>query len=1578
MSCLRTLVLAALCAVLVPAASQANPNVYVSRFWHNHQPLYWPEWNSNGSQTSRGQFAWDSIVLKPSQNYGYLNLNPVTGQHPENNLSDIFGLQDRVTSYQSGPRNSLTGFNSAGGFAISYSGSLIDNVRQLGSVNQLGYGGGWNSGYREARGWKTPAGSTRMDLVGFTYHHSLAPLLPKSVFRKEVQIFKQAWWKAWGGNSDLSDHSKGFFPTEMGYSRHLIDVLTEEGYQWVIVASHHISRTCPTYNTKANPEGSYNIFSSPPNKADQLGPSPTNGWWYSEPNPGNAAWNVAPFAYQLQKVKYVNPETGAEKTMIAVPSDDVLSYRFGYANEGIGQIGASISPFATDASRPVIVMPSTDGDNAWGGGSSSWFEATPQFFNGSASAGYKPTTPQDFVSAFGGNAPMTHVEDGAWIFPEMDYGSPNFMKWIEPPVATVANRGFTTVPGTQIDMETPGFALKFYSYAPLMAGANWVETAEQILRAEGGSVEAWKIQDPYNNLGNGQWTGANEVEQAWHIYLKGLDSGFNYYGGLGNDDEMKPGLATRRAVEKLTPWMTTARRNNDRTGPTVLKPQRFPYNPGGFTFGWFNQQPQIPNNAFLKRMNSEFYIWTHAYDLNGISADNVKLKIRVDADGTNPLNSNQNETYAGGAEVGQWVTITMNKREMPKTREALNAAAANSQIDYFLPVQADAVADYYFAKITDVSLPGFRSKLLDYYIEATDSKGNTSKSEIQHVWVDDYSAQTNGGGGGGGGGASSAVTLSPTNPVAGQPVTVTYNPAGRSLASANAVNIHHGYNQNTEANWTPLPGLAMTKSGSNWVSIYNVALNATTIALCFNNGSGTWDNNGGGNWNFNVTNSPPTNPPPAPTHLSVLNVTTNSVSLRWSNAATANSYIVYRGGVSNASTPDLNFVDTNCLPNTEYTYAVAAVNSVGASSLSTNVQARTLFLPVEPTNIRVTAPSLAVSNTNTSYFFSGHAGFGLTNGLTWSNSANGSTGFIPFSGATSASGWAWLINIVLTGGTNMLSFSGIYPTNLPPVQTGTDAPANYDGWDSGYTGGAGFGPWVMSIAGSGGTFFADASIVATNGSDSAQNYGSSWISGAGSGTVFGAWSFSSAGNGAFLFGNPANVGISGMGPKAFQLRGSGTTGNNFATANRPLAQPLQVGQSLSFLWGINWDCDATNGNKGFALLTGANEIVTVNNSTNADIAVNGVKTGFGYGTTAMRWAFKLLTANSLQITANDRDGSGTFTTNITVSGAPSSLRFYAANMENNANREPYFDDFRIEGSLYNNMHVGAPKGFGLWAFNGGSIVARRNLPATLETGDVLTIRMDNNIIDNGGKVGFALATSAGTNRFSFYFTGGGSSYQIDDAVTGRPSQTAYTDSGLLLTFKMTGSNTYTLNTGGAVVAGTLPPGEPITQLAVFNNNAGSGTERNFYVGEMTFTEQPITNMVTTVLAPSVFVQSGDMTDGIPDAWWIQYFGTTSGASASEDSDGDGFTNAQEYVLGTHPKDAASTFRITSIERNGTNTAVYWSSVEGKSYQLQGKTSLAILNWTNLAVPPVTALSNSASAGHPGSAAEHFYRVILAQ
>lgn len=881
----------------------ANSNVHVSRFWHNHQPLYWPEWNTNGGETNRGEYAWDSISLKFNRSYPGSN-----SQHPENDLEDIFGKDDRRNAYQSGPRNSLASFDSRGGFALSYSGSLIDNVRQLGGGGHLGYGGGWNQGNTEARGWTTPSGSPRLDLVGFTYHHSLAPLLPKEVLRKEIRIFKQAWWKAWGGNPDLSDHSKGFFPTEMGFSRHIVDVLHEEGYEWVIVASHHLSRTCPTYLDQFDLENNnYNIFSSPPNRADLLGPSPTEGWWYAEPNPGNAAWNVAPFAYQLHRAQYIDPITGKETTIVMVPSDDVLSYRYGYSNEGIGKIGNHISPHATDPNRPVIVMPSTDGDNAWGGGSSSWFEATPQLFNDSASAGYVPTTPQDFVNAHGAAAPVVHIEDGAWIFPESDYGSPYFLKWIEPPVA--APDSSTVYPGTLVDMETPGFALKFWSWAPVITGSNWVETAEQILRDEGGTVEDWKIQAPYD--WDGTWTGANDVELAWHIFLKGLDSGFNYYGGLGNDDEVKPALATTRAIQKLQPWMTSERLAKDRTAPSVLKPQRFPYNPGGYTFGWFNSIPGGDQN-YLKKMPSEFYIWTHAYDVSGIFS--LNLKIRIDNDGINPLDSKHNELYAGGNEVGEWITIPMTRRALPNTQEDLNTAANNGQINYF--IQPPELADYYFARISNNKVPGFRGKLLDYYIEATDNLGNLHQSEIQHVFVEDD-------------GNASEPPATPSAPNASATNSSTVELSWASVADTAGYNV---FRNGTFV--TNVEGTSYSDSPLSAETTYQYTLQAYNPAGDSEISEAS-----------SVTTPAAPNAPDTPTGLSANPLSASAIELEWSPTPNATEYQLRRDGVEIAQTTTTGYIDSGLNASSTYTYSVIAGNEGGFSSPSATASATTLTAP---------------------------------------------------------------------------------------------------------------------------------------------------------------------------------------------------------------------------------------------------------------------------------------------------------------------------------------------------------------------------------------------------------------------------------------------------------------------------------------------------------------------------------------------------------------------------------------------------------------------------------------------------------
>lgn len=894
------------CGLTLSALPAKAQTVYVSRFWHNHQPTYWPEWNGNGDQNSRMQYTQDSIVLKGGQDfYGDGK------QHPENDLSDIFGKGDRVASYQSGPRNSLASLADHAGFAMSYSGSLIEGVNSLGQANNLGYGSGWWNGYREATEWVTPKGSRRMDMVGFTYHHSLAPLLPKAVLRKEIQTFKQAWWKAWNKNSDLSDHSKGFFPTEMAFSTELIDVLVDEGYEWAIVASHHLSRTCPTYNTKADPEGSFNIASSPPNRADQMGPSPTEGWWYSEPNPGNAAWNVSPFAYQLHKVKYVNPSTGAEKTMIAVPSDDVLSYKAGYSGAEVGMISGNIAPYANDSAHPVMVLPSTDGDNAWGGGSSSWNESTPSFFSSCQNSGYQTTTIQDFVNDFGGAATLAHVEDGAWIFPEMCYGSPYFLKWLEHPLNP--DHLSSCYPGTMVDLETPGFALKFWSYAPLMAGANWCETAEQIMKDEGGTVEAWKIQAPYNWNGDGSWNSPNVVELAWHIYLGGLDSGFNYYGGLGNDDEMKPALATKNAIEKLQSYMST-RLGSDQTPPTALRPQRFPYNPGAYTFGWFNNTSAEP--GFLKKMESDFYVWTHIYDVSGVQS--ATLKIRLDKDGYNTMGNNDNETYAGGNDVDAWISVPMTMRTLPNTREALNAAADHGEIDYG-NVQPPFIADYYFAKIDNSVAANFRDKLIDYYVEATDGQGNVSKSDIQHVFVEDDGAAP------------------PVPP--GQPTNV-----GATAISSSKIFLSWTAGSNAVSYVVKRDGSEIdTTSAVNYTDSGLTPLTSYSYTLIARNASGDSSESA----SANATTWDPPVIPNMPSGLVSIAVSHAQINLEWDAVDGATAYVVKRDSLP-VATPSANaFSDTGLTPQTSYSYTIAATNEAGTSADSATAEATTGTAPQE-------------------------------------------------------------------------------------------------------------------------------------------------------------------------------------------------------------------------------------------------------------------------------------------------------------------------------------------------------------------------------------------------------------------------------------------------------------------------------------------------------------------------------------------------------------------------------------------------------------------------------------------------------
>ena len=229
---------------------------------------------------------------------------------------------------------------------------------------------------------------------------------------------------------------------------------------------------------------------------------------------------------------------------------------------------------------------------------------------------------------------------------------------------------------------------------------------------------------------------------------------------------------------------------------------------------------------------------------------------------------------------------------------------------------------------------------------------------------------------------------------------------------------------------------------------------------------------------------------------------------------------------------------------------------------------------------------------------------------------------------------------------------------------------------------------VMTVAIPSGAF------AQTNAFDFGANYGGGgepgWTNDANAGFGFGPWIINNNNNGSSIFagnfiGNPADAGISGMSTESFALYANPAGSGAFVTASRPLLSALKVGETFSMQWGINWDGDnGTNGNKGFNLFVGGTQVVNVNNGGNSDIQFNTINTGFGFGTQAMTWSFTYTNASTLFVSANDRDGSGTFSTNITIGGGISSFSLYASQLAPGDNRQPYFNDLAVvpEPSTY--------------------------------------------------------------------------------------------------------------------------------------------------------------------------------------------------------------------------------------------------------------------------------------------------------
>ncbi len=685
----------------------------------------------------------------------------------------------RFGPYTSWPRNAIEAGDHLPflGAQVSFSGSLIENLNAL---EAAGVNGGmwnnWDFSYRAAQSNLSALGNRRLEMVAFGYHHPLMPLIGERDIRMQLRLHKLIHGQTWFSGANTA-FSKGLFPPETAFSTRMIPALVAEGLEWVLVDNIHFDRACFGYpHTNAS-----NLFQ--PNRADQVNPDPaaSGGRWVQLQNLWAPSRVSVPFGYQPHYAQHVDPETGAISRIVAVPAaryEGNEDGRGGYGAFLYDQVMDAYLPDNDDPDHPMFVMLHHDGDN-FGGGSEGYYNHNFQNMVNwvQSDPDYEVSTVNDYLDRFPVDpADVIHIEDGSWA--GADNGDPEFKKWLGG------------------DVSAGAVSPDINSWAALVAARNHVLTLEQVDPVDLDSTAEM------TSILNG--SGA-PIHRAWHYLLVAQASDYWYWDGTEVwDSNVTRGsnLATAQTDPALAAAFFV-----DQTPPTVFVPQREPYNPGGFEWG-ATPEP------------SDFEVWTLAHDYSGLTR--VTLRWRVDQDGVNPLASIQNETYAGGPEVGPWQSVEMTGADVPTPAGVLAASVK---------------ARRYGAMIT-----GQTDVLIDYYVEAEDTLGNVEKSDIMHVWV----GQSNGGGGGG-----ERVTVDPEPPVAGQNVTIAYDAAGGPLAGASSVFLHYGFNA-----WNPVIGTDPAMSDPDGDGVWEVTVpvipTATTLDMVFNNGAGTWDNNNGQDWSFAV------------------------------------------------------------------------------------------------------------------------------------------------------------------------------------------------------------------------------------------------------------------------------------------------------------------------------------------------------------------------------------------------------------------------------------------------------------------------------------------------------------------------------------------------------------------------------------------------------------------------------------------------------------------------------------------------------------------------------------------------------
>ena len=112
-------------------------------------------------------------------------------------------------------------------------------------------------------------------------------------------------------------------------------------------------------------------------------------------------------------------------------------------------------------------------------------------------------------------------------------------------------------------------------------------------------------------------------------------------------------------------------------------------------------------------------------------------------------------------------------------------------------------------------------------------------------------------------------------------------------------------------------------------------------------------------------------------------------------------------------------------------------------------------------------------------------------------------------------------------------------------------------------------------------------------------------------------------------------------------------------------------------------------------------------------------------------------------------------------------------------------------------------------------------------------------------------------------------------------------------------------------------------------------------------------------------------DGFGDVWQLKFPGGP--LIPTEDTDGDGQSNAAEATCGTNPYDAKDVIRITAISWANQQVHLTWPSIRGKRYQVESSDAMIGGTWTSIGAS-VQGTDADITSDLPSDLPRRFFRV----